>query len=224
MPRYAHHERLRAYQSIEQLVSRLRTRDHQLALVARGRIEQPRDDRPDGYPRGGDGGGRMSGVSDPTGSAVEQRNLQADRLREHADDAMSSVFEALKALVAADAAASKALDPPKFADEQKKPAVPLAIWCVSCARLLPKEHRDDLPSRAVGESIAFNPRHQFTKRSRTDLCSWCLKEWDASGNGNGSRKLPDIRLVIWRADHANREVTERVRAQVLAPRRRSQPV
>lgn len=205
---------MRAYTSIEQLVAQVRSKDHQLAMVARGRIEQPRDDRPDGYPRGGDGTGRASGVSDPTASAVEQRNATADRLREYADDAMSSVFEALKALEAAFASASKALDPPRPAPVEKQ-AAPKAIFCVSCARLFPKELKDEHKARTVGESITFEPRHGFTNRSRDDLCSWCLVEWDASGDDNKRKELPDIRLVIWRDDHPGRHVTTRVRAEVL---------
>jgi hypothetical protein len=209
---------MRAYTSIEQLVARVRSRDHQLMLAARGHTE-PRDDRPDGYPRGGDGTGRASGHGDPTGAAVEQRNLQSDRLSEHANEAISAVFEALRALTAADAAATKALDPPKIAEPEQRP--PEAIWCVSCARPFPKELAKEHPARKVGEAIAFEPRTSATKRSRTDLCNWCLDEWEASSEKVLSRSI-DIRLVIWRADHPGRYVTTRVRSDVLEPKKHSQ--
>lgn len=212
--RYRHHERMRAYNSAIQMLEQLRSKDHQLAIASQRHIDAPRADLPDGYPRGGAGGGRMSGVSDPTGVAVEQRNRQADRLAEYAEDAIASLFEAHKALVAALAAASKALDPPRPA-EPEKPRPAQAIWCISCARLFPKELADEHKSRRVGESIAFEPRHGFTNRSRADLCSWCLVEWDASGEDGKQKQLPDIRLVIWRDDHPGRHVTARVRAEVL---------
>lgn len=211
--RYQYHDRQRAYASLLELTAEVRSLDHRLSIVARGKIE-PRDDRRDGYPGGGDGTGRSSGVSDPTASAVEQRNRQADELREYADDAIASVFEALEALKAAQASARKALDPPRPAEPEKVPA-PKAIFCVSCARPFPKELKDEHKARKVGESITFEPRHGYTNRSRNDLCSWCLVEWDASGDDGKQRTLPDIRLVIWRDDHPGRHVTTRVRAEVL---------
>jgi hypothetical protein len=115
------------------------------------------------------------------------------------------VFEALRALTAADAAATKALEPPKIAEPEQRP--PEAIWCVSCARPFPKELAKEHPARKVGEAIAFEPRTSFTKRSRTDLCNWCLDEWEASSEKVLSRSI-DIRLVIWRADHPGRYVTD----------------
>lgn len=207
--RYAHHERLRAYSSIEQLVAKVRAHDHHLAMVARGRIEQPRADRPDGYPRGGDGS-HGSGVSNPTLGAVEQREVQADRLRVHAEDAFGAVFEALKALVAADAHRAKALEPPR-APELAVRRPDDAMWCVSCMR----ERRDPKGQPVRGTVIAFSQRTPIMKRSRRDLCSWCLKEWEASDDDNAKRRLPDIRLVMWRAEHAGQTVTERVRVFVL---------
>lgn len=206
--RYRYHERQRAYSSAIQLLERLRARDHQLTVAARGTIVAPLDDLPDGYPGGGDGVGRNSGHSDSTAGAAASRIGHADRRAEYAEDAVASLFEALTALKAADASASKALDPPKVLPPER-PRPPRSVFCVSCARLFPKELKDKYKHRTVGEAIAFEPRHGFTNRSRADLCSWCLVEFDATG------QVPDIELVIWRDDHPGRHVTARVRADVL---------
>lgn len=206
--RYRYHERQKAYANIIALAERLRARDHQLSIASKRMLVAPLADLPDGYPRGGDGVGRSSGVSDSTGGAVMSRLGEADPRAEYAEDAVASLFEALGALKAADASAVKALDAPaKFEPEKPKP--PKSVFCVSCARLFPKELRDKYKHRTVGEMIATEPRHNFTKRSRDDLCSWCLGEYDATG------KVPHIELVIWRDDHPGRNVTPRVRAEVL---------
>lgn len=206
--RYRYHERQRAYASVIQLAERLRARDHQLTVASKRMLVAPLADLPDGYPRGGDGVGRSSGVSDSTGGAVMSRLGEADPRAEYAEDAVASLFEALGALKAADASAAKALDAPVTL-EPEKARPPRSVFCVSCARLFPKELRDKYKHRTVGEAIAFEPRHGFTNRSRADLCSWCLVEFDATG------QVPDIELVLWRDDHPGRHVTARVRAEVL---------
>lgn len=213
--RYAHHERMRAYANILELVARIRTLDSRLQNVARGRTDTPRPDQPDGYPRGGDSTGRYSGTSDPTCAAVEQRAHQADKLRELADNAISGVFEALRILNQAESDAGRALSPPRQTEPEQRP--PEAIWCVSCARQRPKD-LEQLPTRKAGEAIAFEPRTTMTKRSRDDLCSWCLDRWEGSSEDTSRRKLPDIRLVAWRADNPHRKVTENVERILLGQR------
>lgn len=207
--RYAHHERLRAYAACIAYVERIRERDYHLAMVIRGRLESPRADRPDGYPRGGDGG-YSSGVSDPTGAAAEQREAQADRLKTHAEDAIAAVFEALRALVAADASCAKALEPPKASEvEVRRPDD--AVWCISCLR----ERVDRHGNRVRGSVTAFEPRTLAAKRSRDDLCSWCLTRWETSSDDPTARELPDVRLAMWRADNPGRYLTERIAVEVL---------
>lgn len=215
-----YHDRLRALNSIEELVRTIRPRDARLAETARGRSSTPRIDVPDGYPRGGDGGGRAGGTSDPTGSAVEQRESQAARMAQLAEDAYDAVFDALAQLKRAESLSARALEPPRMAEPEKR--APEAIWCISCARAFPKELTKDFPGHTAGEAISFEPRSSATKRSRDDLCNWCLAEWEGSNEVGLRRKLPDTRLVIWRADHSGRYVTERVRADVLAPQKSSQ--
>jgi hypothetical protein len=208
--RWAYHERMRAFASIAELVPIVRAMDSQLAEVARGRLAAPRIDQPDGYPRGG--GGRAGGTSDPTGAAVEQRELQAARLAELAEQAIGAVFRALDEMKAAQALAARALEPPRMAEPERRP--PEQIWCISCARARPKE-LEQLPAKRAGEAIAFEPRTSMTKRSRDDLCSWCLDRWEGSAADPGRRKLPDIRLVAWRADNPHRKVTQQVEQQLL---------
>lgn len=200
------------YSHIEQLVAEIRTRDHELALVARGRIN-PNADRPDGYPRGGDSSGRMTGIADPTGSAVEQREAQADKLRQHADQAFASVHEALRALSAAHTHTVKALEPPKIIDlVERRPDD--SVWCISCLR-----HRPDNSGKRI--PIAFEPRTLMTGRSRDDLCSWCLRRWEGSSDEPARRTLPDIRFVIWRAEHPGRYLTEPIERDLLTPASKS---
>lgn len=124
--------------------------------------------RPDGYSRGGAGGGRGSGVTDTTGAAVVAREaLQTD----HALTAIAMFGRAVDLLINADKHRADALPP-----SDAEPETVEDIWCVSCIRIgwhsprniNPKDFAQ--PCTRCTWCAGFRREHQF------DPPEWILRK------------------------------------------------
>lgn len=197
---YTVHERRQTYHSIRRILEKFENNDLTLGHLSQLAMA-------DGFPAGGNGGGRSKGDhSDPTGAAVDARTDGTD----DASRAFTKLQEALLVFGEAEVLMRRAL-PPNPADydatpEPKKNRPSTAdVWCSSCARV-----------RRGKEILIFEPR---TSRSggRRDLCDWCQQEWLGSSEA-GKRKLPDVRLVMARhyARSMGAHLTERRRTEALA--------
>lgn len=187
---YSHYERDQTYRSIERVLDWFRHHDHELA-------RQTALCLPDGYPQGGDGGGRSGGDhSDPTLAAVATRVDGTD----DASRAFRKLQEALIVFGEAHVLGRRAL-PVLAVDGAKKAALSVDdLWCVSCARV-----RD-----AQGHQAIF-VRRTLRKGGRKDLCDWCQGEWLGTGK---ERRLPDQRLVM--AHYRDVRLTDAKRSEVLS--------
>jgi hypothetical protein len=199
-----HHERAHAIRDARLYLERLENDDGILSRVRRRPIKPA--NAPDGYPRGGDGIGGQTGHSDPTAGAVESWvDTERTRVADLVDEAWSKLIDAFGLLKAADSCRARALEPqrPRMPEGTSPPA---AVWCISCAR----------PWPGTKQSITFEPRSSMTKRGRDDLCSWCLRQWEASNEDPTSRVIPDVRLVVWHHEHPGRYLTATIEKAVLA--------
>lgn len=205
MSAVSHHERRQALRNVQRSIEELGQLEARLVEVVRNPPVRP--GAPDGYPTGGDGVGGGSGTSDPVGVSVQQRVDSArTEVRRLTDVVWSELLVAERHLKEAVTNARRALATP---DVSRIPARSRSLtprFCVSCARPRPGTRN---------EACAFNARTTASKRSRADLCLWCLNRWEASSGEPARRKLPDIRLVVWKADNAGRHLTPEIEATLL---------
>lgn len=174
-------QRTHRYKSAADIVSRFQRDDRALDVRAAAAV-------PDGYPRGGDGGPRGSGVTDSTGSAAAAR---AGAHNAPAARALRQILKAIDMLIAADADRARALPP------DAEPIDP--DDCIVCARVGIHAPRDADPKRFAQPNPRCTWHAAFWRENKFDAPDW-ISEKHARG------------IRIYDADIA-RAITEHKRAK-----------